>query len=91
MRNHPLTCEMRALSHEKLAVAAAQMALALEDIFHNRVDNAIESADRALRNTGILAIQALVVEEAAEALEVRHEAEQQRRDEGRWEDAGAAS
>lgn len=60
MRNSPLTCEMRALSHEELAVVAALMAHALEDIFHNRVDSAVESADRALRNTGVESIQALV-------------------------------
>lgn len=60
MRTSPLTCEMRAMSHEELAIVAAQMAHALEDIFHNRVDNAIESADRALRNTGVEAIQALL-------------------------------
>lgn len=59
--NHPLTCEMRALSHEELAQVAARLALALEDIYHNRVDSAIEAADRALRNTGVLAIQELVV------------------------------
>ena len=57
----PLTCQMRALSHEQLAVIAAQMAHALEDIFHNRVDSATEIADRALRNTGVEAIQELVL------------------------------
>jgi hypothetical protein len=56
----PLTCQMRELSHEQLAVIAAQLAHALEDIFHNRVDSAIEVADRALRNTGVEAIQDLV-------------------------------
>lgn len=84
----PLTCELRALSHEQLAVAAAQMAHALEDIFHNRVDSAIESADRALRNTGILSIQALVCDDAADALEWREAAEDMRRREGAWEDNG---
>lgn len=59
--NSPLTCQMRALSHEQLAVVAAQLAHALEDIFHNRVDSAIEVADRALRNTGVEAIQELVL------------------------------
>lgn len=59
--NSPLTCQMRALSHEQLAVIAAQLAHALEDIFHNRVDSAIEVADRALRNTGVEAIQELVL------------------------------
>lgn len=60
--SHPLTCELRALSHEELAIAATKMALALDDIFHNRVDSATEIADRALRNTGVLAIQELVTE-----------------------------
>ncbi len=88
MSNSPLTCAMRALSHEDLAVAAAKMAHALEDIFHNRVDSAIESADRALRNTGVLAIQALVCDEAADALEWRECGEANRIAEGRWEDNG---
>ena len=61
MRNHPLTCEMRALSHEELAQVATQMALALQDIFHNRVDSAVDVADRTLRNTGIESIQELVL------------------------------
>lgn len=89
--NSPLTCAMRALSHEELAVVAAKMAHALEDIFHNRVDSAIESADRALRNTGVLAIQALVCDEAADALEWREANEANRQAECRWEDSGAAS
>jgi hypothetical protein len=59
--NTPLTCQMRALSHEQLAVIAAQMAHALEDIFHNRVDSPAEIADRVLRNTGVEAIQDLVL------------------------------
>lgn len=60
MRTSPLTCEMRALAHEELAVIAANLAHALENIFHNRVDSAVEIADRALRNTGVEAIQELV-------------------------------
>ena len=37
------------------------LALALEDIVHNRVDSAIERAEEALRNTGVEAVQELVL------------------------------
>ena len=54
-----LACHLRAESHETLARSLASLALAMEDILHNRVDSAVETAEAALRNTGILAIQEL--------------------------------
>lgn len=60
---HPstLACHLRPLSHEQLAVLAARLALALDDIAHNRVDSAIEIAERELRNTGVEVLQELVL------------------------------
>jgi hypothetical protein len=58
--NSELAAHLRPLTHEQLAVLAAHLALALEDIAHNRVDSAIESADRALRDTCIEVLQQLV-------------------------------
>ena len=61
MHHTTFACSLRPLTHEQLAILAARLALALEDIVHNRVDNAIERADEALRNTGVEAVQELVI------------------------------
>jgi hypothetical protein len=61
MHHTTFACDLRPLTHEQLAILAARLALALQDIVHNRVDSAIEKAESALRNTGVEAVQELVL------------------------------
>lgn len=60
MHHKTFACALRPLSHEELAILAARLALALQDIVHNRVDSYVERAEEALRNTGVEAVQELV-------------------------------
>ncbi len=59
MHHSTFACYLRPLSHEALAILAARLALALEDIRHNRVDSATESAERALLDSGVERVQDL--------------------------------
>jgi hypothetical protein len=56
-----LACDLRALSHEKLAVLAAQLAVALQDIaaasWQTNIQFAKDAAQHALDNSAVEALQ----------------------------------